>query len=61
MEIVFAFFQADVRIIDNAKRTALSRLLLDSVLSIEPGQMINEKLASLALPANYADRKGSYI
>jgi hypothetical protein len=46
-----------VRSIDNTKRTALSRLLMDSVLSTEPGENLNEKLLSLALPTNFIDRK----
>jgi hypothetical protein len=55
--LVFALFHAEVRIIDNSKRAALSRLLLDSVLSIDAGEKLDEKLASMALPANFSDRK----
>jgi len=46
-----------VRIVNGAKRAALSRLLLESVLSTEPGEKLDTKLASLTLPANFADRE----
>ncbi|KAI9000860.1 DNase I-like protein [Trametes punicea] len=45
---VFAIFRAEVRIIDHAKRAALSKLLLESVTSTAPGEKLDEKLAGLA-------------
>jgi hypothetical protein len=54
--------RADVRIIDTVKRAALSRLLLESVVSTSPGEKLDEKLAALALPADYVERaSGSLI
>ncbi|KAI0775957.1 DNase I-like protein [Trametes elegans] len=44
---VFAIFRAEVRIIDHAKRNALSKLLLESVTSTAPGEKLDEKLAGL--------------
>jgi len=37
------------------KRAVLARLLLESVLSTAPGEKLDEKLASLALPAEYVE------
>ncbi|KAI0335627.1 inositol polyphosphate phosphatase [Cubamyces sp. BRFM 1775] len=45
---VFAIFRAEVRIIDHAKRAALSKLLLENVTSTAPGEKLDEKLAGLA-------------
>ncbi|TCD69866.1 inositol polyphosphate 5-phosphatase [Steccherinum ochraceum] len=44
---VFALFRANVRIIDYALRTALSRVLFENVTSTAPGEKLDEKLASL--------------
>ncbi|EGO27701.1 hypothetical protein SERLADRAFT_446933 [Serpula lacrymans var. lacrymans S7.9] len=52
---VFASFRTSVRIIDTAKRSALSRLLLESTLDAAPGEILEEKLASLPLPINYVE------
>jgi len=52
---VFALMRADVRIIDALKRTALSRLLLESVVSTAPGEKLDEKLAALSLPAEHIE------
>jgi len=46
-DAVFALFRAEVRVIDQTKRTTLSRLLLDSVTSTAPGEKLDEKLANL--------------
>ncbi|KAF8897747.1 inositol polyphosphate phosphatase [Infundibulicybe gibba] len=53
---VFAIFRGEVRIIDPVKRAALSRLLLENVLSTNPGEKLDEKLASLTLPADFTER-----
>ncbi|KAF8915801.1 DNase I-like protein [Mucidula mucida] len=50
---VFALFRADVRIIDTAKRAALSQILLDSVVSTAPGEKLDEKLAALTISLNH--------
>ena len=47
--VVFAIFRANVRIIDTAKRLALSQILLDNVISTGPGEKLDEKLASLRI------------
>jgi len=52
---VFALFRSEVRIIDVAKRAALSRLLLENTLSATPGEKLDEKLASLVLPDDYSE------
>ncbi|KAJ7498702.1 SacI homology domain-containing protein [Mycena latifolia] len=52
---VFGIFRAAVRIIDVAKRTALSQLLLRSVITTAPGEKLDDKLAALALPATFGD------
>lgn len=44
-----------MRIIDVAKRAALSRLLLENTLSATPGEKLDEKLASLVLPDDYSE------
>ena len=54
---VYGIFRARVRIVDVAKRTTLSRLLLDSVLSTEPGEILDQKLASLSLPVHLTERE----
>ncbi|KAF8827001.1 hypothetical protein HHX47_DHR5000604 [Lentinula edodes] len=50
---VFAVFRPSIRIIDPVKRAALSRLLLDSVLHTEPGEKLDDKLASMVLPEDF--------
>ncbi|KAJ7490357.1 SacI homology domain-containing protein [Mycena galericulata] len=52
---VFAIFRAAVRTIDVAKRTALSQLLLQSVITTAPGEKLDDKLAALALPTTFGD------
>ncbi|KAJ7639012.1 inositol polyphosphate phosphatase [Roridomyces roridus] len=52
---VFAIFHAAVRVVDVAKRTALSQLLLQSVIATAPGEKLDEKLAALALPPSIGD------
>ncbi|OBZ76240.1 Inositol-1,4,5-trisphosphate 5-phosphatase 1 [Grifola frondosa] len=52
---VFALFRTEVRIVDHAKRAALSRLLLESVTSTAPGEKLDEKLASLTFSAESPD------
>lgn len=47
---VFAIFRSEVRIIDVVKRATLSRLLLEGVMSAEPGEKLEEKLAAVILP-----------
>ena len=46
---VFAIFRAGVRVIDTVKKNALQKLLLESVISTEPGVKLDEKLASMTL------------
>lgn len=58
--IVFAIFRAGVRVIDTVKKTALQKLLLDSVISTEPGEKLDEKLASMTL-SDYPDDRGSFF
>ncbi|KAJ8473729.1 hypothetical protein ONZ45_g16188 [Pleurotus djamor] len=48
---VYAIFRCDVRVVDTLKKSALSRLLLESVTSTEPGEKLDEKLAKLSLPS----------
>jgi hypothetical protein len=52
---VFALFRANIQIIDATKRTILSRLLLESVLSSTPGEKLDEKLATLRLPSDLVE------
>ncbi|KAG7449414.1 inositol polyphosphate phosphatase [Guyanagaster necrorhizus] len=52
---VFAIFRANIRIIDTAKRTALQKVLLDSVISTAPGEKLDEKLASLVVSLDHQD------
>jgi hypothetical protein len=49
--------RAEVRVIDSVKRAALSRLLLESVVSTAPGEKLDEKLAALTLPVDLVERK----
>ena len=48
--IVFAIYDAEVRIIDPVKKATLSQILLESVVSMEPGEKLDKKLANLAMP-----------
>ncbi|KAF7964976.1 hypothetical protein HWV62_1280, partial [Athelia sp. TMB] len=52
---VFALMRAEVRIIDPLKKANLSRMLLESVTSTAPGERLDEKLAALALPADFVE------
>ncbi|KAI9574632.1 phosphatidylinositol phosphate phosphatase [Boletus coccyginus] len=52
---VFALFRTEVRIIDTVKRATLSRLLLETTLAAVPGEMLEEKIAALALPSDKDD------
>lgn len=47
--------RAEVRIIDPLKKTNLARMLLESVTSTVPGERLDEKLAALALPADFVE------
>lgn len=46
-----------MHVINTAKRTALSRLLLETVTSTAPGEMLEEKLAGLSFSAGTDERK----
>lgn len=59
--LVFALFRTEVRIIDTVKRATLSRLLLETTLAAVPGEMLEEKIAALALQSDKDDRKASYL
>ena len=59
--LVFALFRTEVRIVDTVKRAALSRLLLETTLAAVPGDMLEEKIAALALPSDKDDCKASYL
>ncbi|KAF7301871.1 Inositol polyphosphate phosphatase [Mycena indigotica] len=50
---VFGLFRCAVRIVDIAKREALSQLLLRNVIASASGVQLDEKLAALALPAAF--------
>jgi synaptojanin len=52
---VFAIFKAELRVIDHVKRANLSRLLLENVTSIAPGEKLDEKLASLTFVTDEAN------
>ncbi|KAF8969491.1 inositol polyphosphate phosphatase [Flammula alnicola] len=52
---VFATYRAEVRIIDPVKKAALSRMLLEGIVSTEPGEKLDEKLANLILPADVGE------
>ena len=57
MDPVFGIYRAEINIIDHVKRAALSRMILDSVTSTEPGELLDEKLASLTLPTGVGECK----
>lgn len=52
---VFALFHAEVKIIDQVKRTALARYLTDNVTATAPGEPLDEKLARLTFSDNARD------
>lgn len=56
---MYALFTAEIRIVDQAKRAALSHLLLDNVTSTVPGEKLDEKLASLTFYNEKSDCKQS--
>ena len=56
LSAVFAIFKSEVRIIDVVKRATLSRLLLEGVMSAEPGEKLEEKLAAVVLPKDMRQR-----
>lgn len=56
LSAVFAIFRSEVRIIDVVKRATLSRLLLEGVMSAEPGEKLEEKLAAVILPKDMRQR-----
>lgn len=56
LSAVFAIFRSEVRIIDVVKRATLSRLLLEGVMSAEPGEKLEEKLAAVVLPKDMRQR-----
>jgi len=53
---VFATYRAEVHIIDPVKKAALSRMLLDGIVSTKPGEKLDEKLANLILPSETGKR-----
>lgn len=57
--LVFALFRTEVRVIDTVKRATLSRLVLETTLAAVPGEMLEEKIAALALPSDKDDCKAS--
>jgi hypothetical protein len=56
LSTVFATYRAEVRIIDPVKKAALSRILLDGIVSTKPGEKLDEKLANLILPSETGER-----
>lgn len=61
LPLVFAFFRAQVLIIDAVKRATLSRLLLDNIISTAPGEKLDEKLAGLVFPVDYTECLSLYL
>jgi len=47
---VFAIFRAEVRIVDPVKKAVMSRMLLESVKSIDHGELLVDKLKATPLP-----------
>ncbi|KXN89554.1 Inositol-1,4,5-trisphosphate 5-phosphatase 1 [Leucoagaricus sp. SymC.cos] len=47
---VFGIFRADIRVVDTVKKAALSQLLLENIVSTQPNENLDEKLAGVALP-----------
>lgn len=58
---MFAIFRADIRIIDTVKKAALSQLLLENIVSTQPGEKLDEKLASIALPDTVGECRFSCV
>lgn len=54
---VFALFRTTVWVVDQAKRDALARLLLENVTSTSNGEKLDEKLAALTLHPSIDDRE----
>ena len=54
---MFGIYRAEIKIVDHVKRAALSRIILDNITSTEPGELLDEKLASLTLPTAVGERK----
>lgn len=54
---VFALFRTTVWVVDQAKRDALARLLLENVTSTSNGEKLDEKLAALTLHPTIDDRE----
>jgi len=54
---VFALFRTTVWVVDQAKRDALARLLLENVTSTSNGEKLDEKLAALTLHPLTDDRE----
>ncbi|KAF7355511.1 Inositol polyphosphate phosphatase [Mycena sanguinolenta] len=52
---VLGIFRTTVRIIDPVKRAALQQLLLQSVITTAPGEKLDDKLATMALPSTFGD------
>lgn len=55
--LVYAIFRGSVRIIDHAKRAALSKVLLAQVTSTGPGENLDEKLAALTVIPEQTSRQ----
>jgi hypothetical protein len=56
-DVVFGIFRAEVRIIDPVKKAVVSRMLLESVVSTEPGELLADKLKEMTLPKTVGDCK----
>ncbi|KAG6878601.1 hypothetical protein C0993_003056 [Termitomyces sp. T159_Od127] len=56
---VFGFFRSQVRIVDQVKKLALSRLLFNSIASTirgeQPDERLSEKLAALVFPSDITE------
>lgn len=50
-------FTTEIRIVDYAKRGALSRALFENVTSSLPGENLDEKLASITFSDGAPERK----
>lgn len=53
---MYAIFRANVREIDQEKRAALQRRLLEAVTNIVAGEALEEKLATVKFLTNSGDR-----
>lgn len=47
---MFGIFRADIRVVDTVKKAALSQLLLENIVSTQPGESLDDKLARITLP-----------